>query len=61
MKDNENDCSSMQSIIFRRKHRNRCVIVGETPNLKRTNQNITADPSSIIASDFVVKGKIVSR
>ena len=27
----------------------------------QTNQTITLDPSSIVASDFVVKGKIVSR
>ena len=27
----------------------------------QTNQTITLDPSSIVASDFVVKGKIVTR
>lgn len=27
----------------------------------QTNQTITADPAEIVSSDFVVKGKIVSR
>jgi|TARA_R110000744_G_scaffold122259_1_gene227189 hypothetical protein len=37
------------------------VSADETNIVIQTNQNITLDPSSIIASDFVVKGKIVSR